>query len=313
MVQKKPRFKDIRTTPLKRFPPAGDKSTIVNTASIVKQLRLAGERMLAKEFEEMKYMEKVRGRFMSRLVHELLQGNITREQFREKIGVVDRRLREKVLRAESITEKRAFLLQPRLEKLASLATGDPFFKYIYNHEAFVELVKRRFMTRTKRPVQSLVMFDVDLVKKTNSKAGSHLRGGTVLLSAYAEAVKEVCDKYGGLGSRYGTDEFSLHFDRPKVEVEAIVSEMNTIAMNKLLHGPLRELILDKKVPGTCTGAIIEIDFSFHKNNSQQPGQIYSNVMDNISSTVMALKKSGSRGRTVVVEDNKILEKNLPKK
>ncbi|HIH08728.1 MAG TPA: diguanylate cyclase [Candidatus Diapherotrites archaeon] len=320
-------FKRIETRPLKRFPPAVDRKSIVNTARIVERLRAAGENMLAKELEEMKYMNRVRGRFMNRLVHDLLSGRINRKEFRQKMGFVDRRIQDKTERVTSVVKKRAFLLRPRTKRLASLAMTDPFFKYIYSHNAFSELVKRKFTSWRKSGVQTIVFFDVDLVKQTNDAIGSHLEGGTALLTAYAEAVKEVCDKYNGIGARYGTDEFTLHFYMPKEEVTAIVDELKGLAKEKILSGTvenpftgdplsivkLRDAMLRKEIPGTVTSAIIQVDFDFQHKKFQEPQQIYANVMNNASKSVMQLKKGDRRGTSIVVEDNKIIEKNLQKK
>ena len=320
-------FKRIETRPLKRFPPAVDRKSIVNTARIVERLRAAGENMLAKELEEMKYMNRVRGRFMNRLVHDLLSGRINRKEFRQKMGFVDRRIQDKTERVTSVVKKRAFLLKPRAKRLASLAMTDPFFKYIYSHNAFSELVKRRFTSWRNRGVQTIVYFDVDLVKQTNEKIGNHLEGGTALLTVYAEAVKEVCDKYNGIGARYGTDEFTLHFYMPKEEVTAIVDELMQLAREKILSGivrnpftgdplsivKLRDAMLRKEIPGTATSAIVQVDFDFHHKNSQEPQQIYANVMNNASKNLMQIKKGNRRGTSIVVDDDKILGKNLPKK
>jgi GGDEF domain-containing protein len=288
-------------------------------ATIVKKLDETGRRMLRKELKELSLMQKKRDRRQRKLFSQLREGKISSERLEAELKTINSEIETKNKRINSLIDKREYLIGPRIKTFAENSLKDSFFD-IYNHKAFSSRVKVLF-NRKGKDIQTIVISDVDKLKISNELSG-HIRGGAVLLKAFVDAAKEVCKKYGGLTAKYGSDEFTFHFDKPADEVQKIMEEFQQRAKNKLMHGPLKEPIQKGVLPGTSTCSIIQVDFDFQKRNfhpkarysknetktNHKINQIYANVMDHASRNLMALKKQNKRGTISIVKDDQIIEK-----
>jgi len=296
------RFRGILVEPKTNFPPARTPKSILASAKLPQKLTVSGARMLAREMAELDRMRTVKERFARRMVLRLSKGEISLKEFNEKTQLLGERIQKKSQRVQSIMEKRAFLLGPRLERLGILALNDPFFDFLLGHQAFSEKVRSLFGNKKEKPVQTVAMVDMDFLKESNNLYG-HVRGGAVLLRCYAEAAKEICEKHHGISARYGSDEFTFHFALPVNEVHAILKEYNLLAREKLMSSVLANAIKEGKIIGSATTAIIQVDFKFQERHGQSTGQIYGNIMGQVSKAVIQGKESGKRGKIITLNEN----------
>ncbi|MEK6957381.1 MAG: diguanylate cyclase [archaeon] len=285
---------EIKTVPVKMRGAKEPKNVLIATR-VARRLRIVGRAMLVKETRELGYMIRLRGQHERALKAQFADHRLTNEEMEAQLKPLDEKIDAKVKRLESITEKRARLLGPRLDSVSMSALNDPFFDYIYGHEAFSLKAKEMFSSSKSRPVQTVAMVDMDKLKDSNTLFG-HVRGGAVLLGCYAEAAKSICEKYGGFTARYGADEFTFHFPLPAEKVQEIMLEYQGIARENLMKSPLAYAVEKRKIPGTATGAIIQVDFGFQLAHKQNPEQIYKNVMEQVSRKLIAMKSQGRRGR-----------------
>ena len=305
VITSRKQFDRVHTAKPKHMPPAEDKKTLTGATKIVGKLRKARENMITLESTELRQMNEYRQAYQQRLVDALATGKITPQQFKARMNEVNKKIAEKTERIDAINHKANFLIEPRLRALERLALGETFFHYLLSHEAYAEMVKKKLNSSRENPVQTIALVDIDRLKKSNAMF-SHIRGGTVILTAYAEAARDIAKKYGGIVSRYGSDEFTFHFMRPKKEVEAIMREYYSMARENLLKSTLGDAIREHKLKGTATGTIIQPDFDFHREHGQTKSQIYANLMDHASTALLERKKANKRGTITLIEDNRII-------
>ncbi len=292
--KRRTKLDEIKTTPVKMRGAKEPKNLLIATR-VARRLRIVGKAMLAKETRELNYMIRLRGQRERALKAQFADHRLTHEEMEAQLKPLAEKIKAKAKRLESINEKRARLLGPRRDRINISALNDPFFDYIYGHEAFSLKTKEMFSASKSKPIQTVAMVDMDKLKESNTLFG-HVRGGAVLLDCYAKAAKSICEKYGGFAARYGSDEFTFHFPLPAEKVQEIMLEYQGIARENLMKSPLAYAVKQRKIPGTATGAIIQVDFGFQREHKQNPEQIYKNVMEQVSRKLIALKTQGRRGR-----------------
>ncbi|MCR4335989.1 MAG: hypothetical protein NUV57_05660 [archaeon] len=365
MVTKKqperPNFSNIPLAPFTLKGPVTDYRQPLVVTKAVERLRRVGSLMLRRELMEEAHMHKERSRYADELLEQaetklamaLAKGKLTPEEIkkimdviRSELFAVDAEVGAKITRQDSLVQKRAELLGPRTSKMVALALNDSFFSGLYRHDIFSEKMLRKFGDVKNYPVQTIAMVDVDNLKRFNQRF-NHLRGGSVLLGAYAAAAEEICKKYGGdvvlsesvgvegvkkllseeeyrkrlaeqgspIAARYGSDEFTFHFNLPSKQVYAIMQEFMGLTSKHLFTGPLADVIkksrsqkfFGKQYRGTATGAVVQVDFDFHTANGHKPDMIRKVLMNRVSGAMLDLKDQKKRGMLVEVKDDLTLE------
>ena len=208
-----------------------------------------------------------------------------------------------------------------MEAIKELALNDPFYIFIKGHKAFSETMQRRLVAKG---IQTLAFADVDQVHTINDRLG-YRGGGTKILRVYAEAAKEIGEKYGGLVAHYGGDEYTFLFPRPASEVAAIMRELQRVAMDKMLkdetgtYNALAEEIRNKEIFGTASVGVMQINFPLHERKfvekwASNPKKesvysvaerraIYASVMDWCSRPLSSKDQEAvQRGSILVIKD-----------
>src|SRR3989344_3499939 len=301
-------FNSIPVEKRERIPAAKEFENILVASKAPERIRQVGIAMLNREQSELDLMLRYQKARRIVLTKALEEGKITVKKFNEELNSIEKRVKSKLERFASIRQKLDFLLRGRMRTARELALNDPMYTFIRGHKAFSTEVQRRLV---KKGTQTITIVDVDKLKLINDEVGMR-EGGTKILRAYAEAAKEIADKYGGIASHYGGDEFTFHFYLPANEVASIMGEFQQVAKQKIMtdgrFSKLADAIRAKKILGTATAGVLQVDFPLHQRKSSVCEVMTVNARYNIYSSVMEAvtkitkKGEGPRGIVAIIKD-----------
>ena len=114
-----------------------------------------------------------------------------------------------------------WVLGRRVDKLSEEARRDPVTR-VGNRRHWEESVQEEVeRARTARMPLSLMMVDVDNLKKLNDAAGHH--AGDIALGIVGDVLNDTC-RSRDVASRFGGDEFALLLPRTKASEAVVVAE-----------------------------------------------------------------------------------------